>query len=304
MHNFDFAAVISGGGTGQKVINNDMSNGMGIIGDASLTGAQNAAAVMCYDCNNMTIAHNYVHDMNSLGFSVSHSSGTTNNLVFDSNVLYNTCKSIRDCGAIYTQDLAHTSTGQVMVNNYIKDGCTFSGCAPGSGGWGSGIYLDDCASNWVVKGNVLTGNNGNNTIMYHGGFNLAVSNNLTDLDNFGNSIARFQNSGNCSPSSNTYQNNIVVSNGSVPGYNGFSGNVAIANNDYFNYDGGTLTNTGDTSPAAVDPSLNCYNYYLATGSAAKNSPTLFKDLYRGWGPPGFVINQTFPGTVPSSPHGC
>jgi len=295
IHNFDFAGFTSiGGVSGLTVRNNIISN----INFIVASGPQNAAAVQCYHCANATIAHNYIHDIASFGISIS--GGSTSNLVYDSNVLQNTCTQIRDCGALYTQDTpTGASTGQIMVNNYVRDGVTFSGTA---GGWGSSVYLDDCASNWTIKGNVLAGNNGTNNFMIHGGNHISVTGNILDLDGQNVSLARFQSSGCPAITGNTFQGNIIISNGSAGGYNGFTGNVTTQNNAYFNYDGGTLLSSGDSNPVVENPSLSCYSYLLSTGSLAKNSPVSFPDLYRGWGPPGFTINQT--GTAPSSPHGC
>ncbi len=307
MHNFNFAAVQSGGGSGLTVTNSLMYNGFGIIGDASLSGAQNAAAVMCYGCANATVSHNAVHDMASLGISIS--GGGTNNLLYDSNVLYNTCTQIRDCGALYTQDLGTTkSTNQRMTNNYIWDGCTFSGCGTGSGGWGSAIYLDDCASNWTIDHNVIRSQSGSNNLFIHGGSNDVFKSNIVDLATQGQPILRLQTSSCPTITGNSFGSSIVISNGAAGGYNGTSGAVTIPTdsthkNIYWNYGSGTLSTSGDSSPVTgSNPLLNCYTYQVTAGSPVFASPVNFTDLSRGWGPPNYVLPQT--GTAPSQPHAC
>ena len=309
MHHFNFAAIQSGGGTGLTVTNSLMHDGFGIVTNTCLAGASNAAAVMCYDCNNATISHNAIHDIASFGISISHSSGTTNNLLYDSNVLYNICTQLQDCGALYTQDLGQSSTGQIARNNYIWDGCTFSGCGTGSGGWGAAIYLDDCASNWTITGNVVRSQSGSNNLFIHGGKNNVWSSNIVDLSTDGQPVLRFQTSSCATVTGNSFGSNIVISHGAAGGFSGTSGEVTIPTdsthkNAYWNYGTGTLSTTGDSTPVtATNPQLNCYNYLVQSGSQVFTSPINFTDIVRNaWGPPNFVIPQT--GTAPSQPHTC
>lgn len=303
LHNFDFAGIQSGGGANLTVTNNIIFNGFGIVGDASLSGASNAGGFMCYDCVGLTISNNVIHDIASFGMTNAHSAGLISNYLVTGNVLYNTCSQYRDCGAIYSQDLNTTkSTNLKITNNYVHDGCTASGCAPGTGGWGAGIYLDDCTNNYVITGNIVTGNNGSNNLMIHGGSNNTWSGNLIDISSTGNPVLRFQSSSCSSPTGNTFENNIIISNGAGGGYNGTSGNATVTNNAYFNYGTGTLSSSGDTNPTVEDPQLTCWAYNIASGSPVFNSPVNFPGLPGAWAYPGFSLPHT--GTVPSSPHTC
>jgi hypothetical protein len=300
LHNFDFAAVQSGGGANLTVTNNLMFNGFGIVGDVSLSGAQNAASVQCYSCANLTVSNNVVHDIASFG--ISNSNGGTTGTVFSGNVLYNICTQIRDCGALYSQDLPQTATNQSMTNNYVLDGCTFSGCAPGTGGWGSAVYLDDCASNWTISGNVFTGNNGSNNLMIHGGHNNVWSDNLIDVAATGNEVIRFQSSSCATVTGNAFQNNLIISNGAGGGYNSTGGTVTVQNDAYWNYGSGSLSSSGDSSPLVENPLMACGTYTVGAGSSVLNAPVSFIALPTSWGPPGFTIPTT--GTPRSTTVGC
>jgi len=304
LHDFDFAAIrTTGGAPSLTVSNNIIFNGFFIVA----SGPQNAAGIMCYDCNNMTVSHNVVHDIASFGVSVSHSSSTVNNLLYDSNVLYNICTQIRDCGALYTQDLNATkSTNLRATNNYIWDGCLFSGCGTGSGGWGAAMYLDDCASNWTIDHNVFRSQSGSNNLMIHGGSNNVWSSNFVDLATQGEPILRLQTSSCPTITGNTFGSNIIISHGAAGGYVGTSVTIptdSTHRNVYWNYGSGTLSSSGDGSPVTgSNPLLNCYNYQVSSGSPIFASPVNFTNVNRGWGPPNYVLPQT--GTSPSQPHGC
>ena len=91
-----------------------------------------------------------------------------------------------------------------------------------------GIYADDCLSNVTIHGNVLTGRNGSNTLLTHGGNNVAISDNLIDLATYGQSIAVWQTSdgAGCAAGAMTndsFTHNVVISAGGGGGYALLSG---------------------------------------------------------------------------------
>jgi hypothetical protein len=311
MHNFQYSALSSGGGNNSwTATNNIIFNGFCVVGVGACSSSANAAGIQCYGCHNATITNNVVHDMASFGISFNNVNGDISGLNISSNVVYNTCTGLADCGAIYAQDLNATATGIQIKNNYVRDGNTFAS----AGNTGSAIYLDDCMSNVSVTGNVLTGKNGLNTTHIHGGSNDVFTGNLIDLATFGQKTMALQTSSGtgCSAgtmSGNQFQNSVIISGGGGGGYNVLSGSPvnapAITNNAYHNYAGSAISSGGsysDANPVSEDPQLACWIYSLASGSPVFNTPVSFPGLTGGWGPPGFVIPTT--GTPPSSPHTC
>jgi len=300
LHHFRYAGISSGGGNHTlTVTNNIVSNGFCVVNSGNCTSTQNEAAIQCYGCTGATITNNVVHDMASFGIAFTNANGDLNNLDIENNVVYQTCVSLQDCGAIYVDDLAQTSTNKRIKNNYVHDGAVFDAAISG---WGAAIYMDDCDSNNTVTGNVLTGKNGGNNIMIHGGSHNVVSGNLIDLATLGMPILREQSSSCSTVTGNSFKNNIVISNGAAGGYTGTSGTVTVANNAYHNYGSGTLSTSGDSSPVSEDPSLTCWAYTLGAGSLAATPPVTFSGIPGVWGYPGFTLPHT--GTVPSSPHTC
>jgi Right handed beta helix region len=304
IHDFQYAGIGSGGGADHLLIeNNVISNGY------IASGSSNPGGVSCYGCANTTISHNVIHDMAMFGVSMSNVNGDISNLLVTGNVVYNTCTAIADCGALYVQDTKAIATNLQFTDNYIHDGNTFA--ALGSG-YGAALYADDCTSNVTESGNVLTGRNGANTTMVHGGSNVHQIGNLTDLGGYQQRVAVFQTSGvaGCSSatmSGNEYENNVVIGEGGGGSFALLSGSPlnkpTIANNDYYNYGGAAISSGGaysDSSPSSVDPKLSGWDYEMASTSAVLKAPVSFPPLVGGWGPPGYVLPES--GTAPSSPH--
>lgn len=94
-------------------------------------------------------------------------------IVVSNNVVSNTCRVIRDCGAIYINDRAQKSGSIQIIDNTIDD------FGPPSSG-GRGIYLDDFASFTVVSGNKVTGP-GVYAVQIHSGSHNVITNNVFDL---------------------------------------------------------------------------------------------------------------------------
>ncbi len=306
LHNVIFAAIGSGGGTSNLTIkNNVLFNQYLQVG----SGPQNAGGFMCYGCSNTTISHNVFHDIASFCLRNSQVNGTIDNFLVEGNVFYNTCTTIADCGAIYFQDTTAMATNIQIKNNFIRDGNTFAGLGSG---YGSAIYPDDCTSNVVASGNVVTGRNGANTLMVHGGSNIQYLSNLIDLATYKQSAEVFQTSGvsGCSAatmSGNKAEGNVIISGGGGGGYGLLSGsphnNPTISANDYHNYAGASISTGGhysDSSPVSQDPGLSGWTYDIQAGSPILSAPVNFPGLTRGWGPPGYAIPEA--GTPPSCSH--
>jgi len=261
----------------------------------------------------MTISHGVIHDTNSWGINITNpgSGSVLTNPHIDHMAIWNTCTAQADCSGIYQVDATRqTGTGAQWTNNYIRDANTF---ATLGSGFGSAMYADDCATDILATGNVITGRNGSNTAMlFHGGRNVRVNNNLIDLSTLGQSIVAFQTTTcpvNSNMDGNQVEHNIVISGAAGGGYNILSGSPptapTITANFYHNYGSGTLSSGGnytDASPTTGDPKLTCWSYVIDPTSPVFSAPVSFTDFDRTWGPPGFVIPQT--GTAPSSPHTC
>lgn len=305
IHDFQYAGINSQGGTDHLVVENCV-----IFNGYSQSNASNAGGVSCYGCSNAIISHNVIHDIAQLGVSMSNVNGDISNLLVTGNVLYNTCNANADCGAIYVQDTKAVATNIQLTNNYVHDGNTFAGLGSN---YGCALYADDCTSNVTMSGNVLTGRNGSNTTMVHGGSNVHQIGNLTDLASYQQHVAVFQTSSasGCASavmSGNEYTSSVIIGQGGGGGYALLSGNPmntpTIANNDYYNYGGASISpgsgSYGDTAPASVNPQLSGWAYTMSATSPVLAAPVHFPKLVGGWGPPGYVLPES--GTAPSCPH--
>jgi len=309
IHNCQYAIFRTTGGSIDSLLvrNSELDN--------TFIGLQafSSGAVSCSGCSNAMVSHNYIHDMGTTAVSFANVNGTVTNMTVDGNYIQTTCKAISDCGAVYLVEPTNmqTSTGTRWTNNYIRDGNVTAGVHSNSG---QAFYTDDCVSNVVISGNVITGRNGSNTMnVIHGGKNVSMVNNLVDISTFQEKIAAFQTSSinivcpDASMSGNQIENNIIIGSGPGLGYAVLSGtppNIpTIINNDYFPYVDGAIISTGaysDQNRSAQDPLLTNWEYNIGGTSAVLSSPVSFEDICRTWGPPGFVVPHT--GTVPSSPH--
>lgn len=307
IHNFRYAAIASGGGTvGLTIENNLLFDGFYIPGSASSPGA-----FTCYGCQNTTISHNVVHDIAAFGVNNTNVNGDISGFLVTGNVLYNTCTQVADCGSIYAQDLQAVATNIKITNNYIRDGNTN---APLGTGLGSAIYADDCLSNVIATANVLTGRNGSNTVLTHGGNNVRFIANLTDLSTYMQSIAAYQVSDGqgCSAgtmSGNQYSNSIIIGAGGGGGYALLSGtpqDVPVITGNAYWPDGGSpiasAADFADTKPVTENPLVLCWDDYIVSGSPVYKAPVNFRPLVGGWGPPGYRIPET--GSPPPNPGSC
>jgi hypothetical protein len=159
---------------------------------------------------------------------------------------------------------------------------------------------------------VVTGRNGSNTLMIHGGSNNHQIGNLIDLGTYAQHDAVWQTSGvfgcsNAAMSGNEFTDNIVIGTGGGGGFQLLSGSPqnapTIANNDYYSYGSTPISSGGsysDSTPVTVDPQISGWTYTIASGSPVLSAPVTFPPLVGGWGPPGYVLPET--GSAPSSPH--
>lgn len=127
------------------------------------------------------VSHNHVENSGYSGLMSANIPSDFRGLVrFEFNKILNTCLSVRDCGALYSDDRAHDPAkpmGVVMKNNIIGD---FGD--PDTGG--RAIYLDDNQSFAIVTDNIIYGK-GDWPIQIHGGDHNLIRNNIFDITKAG-----------------------------------------------------------------------------------------------------------------------
>ena len=219
------------------------------------------------------------------------------------NALLNTCSTVNDGAAIYTNDRTAASTNVLIENNFIRDYGQFANFV-------RAVYLDDRASNTIVRGNIIAGT-GRQPILLHGGNNNQVTGNIIDIGNSGKmSVLNYAISGTSTMTGNKFTGNIIISSYAIDSAGGAylkTGTVTfpeIKYNYYYNYSTG-IVNTGglfyelkDSFPLQGDPKLSGWKYELSSTSPVFNNPTNFPPIVGHWGPPGYMIPAA--GTAPSS----
>jgi hypothetical protein len=262
---------------------------------------------------NTQVLSNYFHDTGNMGMRITNrnnSGDDISNALVQNNVVLRSMRAESDGGAIYIQDVSHTSTNIVVKHNYIAD---YQGPSTTQG---HGIYLDQATSNVTVTSNFVRqfarGDEGTTAFIADCGNNINISNNIIDLGSSAK-VAPFAflnaGSGPCTTNtSNAFTRNIIVSDFAgnqtthyfgAGGYSyEFGGSISnlpsISNNMYFNAAGGQEITTGnyggsnDTSSIHADPKL-ISQYALDRTSPALSAPMNFVQLGGEWGPPGFVL---------------
>ena len=217
------------------------------------TGWNQGGIVLLDSFVNGHVTHNLILNSQYAGIMAGNAVGDRiTNMLIDSNVIYNTCTLVVDCGAIYADDRSHASTGVVINNNVI-------------GQYGSvrtqaaAIYLDQLLSFAKITNNIIYGS-GNYAVMINGGDHNSFSNNVFDIS-LASSLARYSNLGNSSYSmtGNSVSCNIVYSSAASPvslwTKLGGEANPAVSRNLYWKTSG-TLPNLGaiiDTAPTVANP---------------------------------------------------
>ncbi len=271
--------------------------------DSISTGTVLGAIMADGQVPNLTVTHNIVHDVSGMGVRADcyQSGDNITGLTVSYNALYNLNSQNEDVGAIYAYMGAcgATALNATIEDNYIRDYGSTSNSA-------RGVYLDDDTSGVTVKQNVITGH-GSVCFNYHGGNGINVTGNICDLSNDGQSIAEYQNSGDCTASTcmenNVLQNNIIISGSSSGGYMNYTPTnpLTIRDNFVYNYGGGSINDGGSSGDVTgTNPQISGWNFTIAAGSPVFNAPISFPGIPTAWGPPGYSIPQT--GTAPSSPH--
>jgi Right handed beta helix region len=232
------------------------SNTFDGVGD----GQNDDAIALTGSSNNNRVTHNLLVNAKSFGIGI----GPGDNNIYDRNILRNICTAINDCGAIYDYDPAHAGTGNQITNNLI-DGVgnyrtattTFTDNAT------KAIYIDDGASNVLVKGNICRGC-GAYALQFHGGDHNTVANNIFDLSSGGSVLGFYQTSVvSAGMTSNTFTNNIIYSGSSFHNplwsLNIGSGDAMLADNTnlYYSATGAAIPNSGvvDTNPKHANPAF-------------------------------------------------
>lgn len=273
-----------------------------------------------------TVSNNYISNMPYHGISlapgkVSQCATAISNVTIANNRIANVCTweanilgaNGGDCGGIYAQAQVTSNSNIHLTNNYISDinvssngNGNFVGCCA------MGIYLDG-DYNFTLNSNVIIGIKSAG-YSQNGGGNI-FTNNIIDVGNPGYEfIAIDFNEAGISTGGSAFTNNIITANGNTTSFpngsntgDGFvldhnttmDNPMAVTNNAYWNYNGTSVKNTGDTNPTYEDPKLSGWSVGQFLSSSVFNPPVSWSCLAGAWGPPGFAIPTT--GTAPSWP---
>ena len=294
------------------------------IGDSTVTGTWQSGAVFIGNVNGITIANNYIFDVQSMGIALyAYNAGNVlDNVSITGNVVIGAVQGMTDGGSIYVSDHGgYHGTNTSITNNYVAD------YGSASSSRASGIYLDDSASYWTVSGNVIGPPNPASpnssqscyAIEVNNGIDNTFTNNVIDLGTTGNVYAMFCYYGDSpatsltgpSQSGEVFTHNIVMADfsgadsptegGAYAFYenSGSASDYTINNNVYYNYGGGQMLTNGpvasDSNPTNANPDVSGWDYLVASSSPAEALG--WKTIAGGWGPAGFAIPET--GWTPS-----
>ncbi len=303
--------------SGITIENND-------IGDSTVAGTWESGAVFIDNVNGITIANNYIFNVQSEGIALfAFAAGNVlNDASITGNVVIGAVQGMTDGGAIYVNDQSgYHGTDISITNNYVAD------YGSASASRAAGIYLDDSASYWTVSGNVIgppnpaspNSSQSDYAIETNNGIDNTIENNIIDLGTTGNVYAVLWYYGDSpvtsltgpSESGEVFAHNIVISDfagADSPTEQGAyaffenSGNASdytIDDNVYYNYGGGQMLTNGpvasDANPTIENPDVSGSDYLVASASPAVALG--WTSIVGGWGPAGFVIPAT--GVAPS-----
>lgn len=324
---------------GNKILNNVIENSYSPELSTHETWNNGGIAVQGGITRNTEVAHNVIRNSTGYGIWVGKgfrtpSTDTITGTLITDNVILDVMKQTVDGGAIYVySNFSHApqpNTEITVRNNFIRDygrhNSNYPGFDQGPHLDGPnhpdlieyGIYLDGCAQNVAVQGNVVAGT-GTMPIFAQSGSRNLISGNLVDVGAYGR--APFFGAGRpdpmCAepPNSNRFVENVII--GSYPVdyshyrdssgafIDGWGQSLDISRNWYFNYSFGWMKTWGslhaDTFPLYGDPKLtipaNTWAYAVASGSPVT---TYLSQMVGGWGPPGFQIPTS--GAEPPSPR--
>src|SRR5690554_6361513 len=172
MRNFTNVTIRLGSGHARNVVvdSNTVLN--------TLSTAWTQAAIMgcCGDYSGAQVTHNLVDGANYNGIDF-HSDGSSggwiNDVTIAQNAVYDTCRTVADCGAIYLWEPLARSTNISVRNNIVGN---YGQLDNGS----KAIYLDDNASNITVTNNIIDGV-GKWSVQFHGGARNTFQNNIFDV---------------------------------------------------------------------------------------------------------------------------
>ncbi len=161
------------------------------IGDSTVTGTWQSGAIFIGNVNGITIANNYIFNVQSMGIALyAYSAGNVlDNVSITGNVVVGAVQGMTDGGAIYVNDHSGYHGSNISItNNYVAD------YGSASSSRAAGIYLDDSASYWTVSGNVIgppnpaspNSSQSDYAVEVNNGSHNTITNNIIDLGSTGN----------------------------------------------------------------------------------------------------------------------
>lgn len=284
--------------------NNIVRNNIVENGNVASPGWDRAAINIEGTTPNTMISNNVVRNTSGYGIGVwslqkgDNISGT----VIKNNAVLNTCTAANDGAAIYICDRTAASNPVIIENNFVRDYGLYKEDL-------RAIYLDDLASNTLVRGNILSGT-GTQPVLVHGGNHNIISGNIIDIGAGGKQcVMNYAGRGAAPMIGNKFYDNVIISSYKIDSAGGAYrkfGKILdpeIMNNLYYNYSTGTVNTGGifyklkDLKPVTFDPGLSGWTYTMDPESKVYQQLAGFIPITRKWGPPGYTVPQT--GTAPS-----
>lgn len=145
-----------------------------IVRDTRSTGWSQGAIHLTGNVSNASIRNSQVQGADFAGVVAdTTNSSNISGLRIIGNIVTNTCRVVRDCGAIYVNDRSRRSQNLVISGNKI------SGFGDNNV-YGRGIYIDDWASHVIASGNHIAGP-GRFALQIHGGHDNTIMRNTIDI---------------------------------------------------------------------------------------------------------------------------
>ncbi len=177
-----------------------------LISDIASSGWAQGAINVMFSASDVEITGNQIENTTYDGIIIQNRKVDTLKDVFVvGNSVRNSCKMIKDCGAIHIDDRAHSARNIEITGN------TISNFGP-SLVEGRGIYLDDYISNVNVLCNIVRGR-GTYAVQIHGGDHISIVHNLVDLSDV-NHLILYQSEpsalGNFGMRDNLFSDNFII----------------------------------------------------------------------------------------------
>ncbi|MEB2324945.1 MAG: right-handed parallel beta-helix repeat-containing protein, partial [Sorangiineae bacterium] len=256
----DSAIGLVGGDADRAIIDSNT-----ITNTLSTDRVQAAIDLCCGEQSDARITHNLIEGADYIGIragAAAAGGGVESGTTLAYNGLYDTCRLIKDCGAIYVWDVAQQSSGVTLANNVVGNPEWL--VTPGGDAGAQGLYLDGNQLRVTVRDNIVYGH-GDWAVEIRGGSDNRFENNIFDISQMRRRLALYTDTDSTTPLSlsNVFTCNIVYSNDRTPSplwdvFQTLLGELVLpqVHDNVYWATRGLLSNTGrirDASPIVKDP---------------------------------------------------